>query len=117
MQKVLAPSVSVLAPSQQAVKIEETPAPFTFEQEAMPNIQGKVAWVPCKRGWKVGVKKPRRKISDYKDYNGQTLIIDTSLTPEEFEESKREAYFRAIDTWNKVDGTNRTRIQVGANPF
>ena len=117
VQKVIAPNVSVLAPSQQAVKIEATPAPYTFEKEDMPNIQGKVVWVPKMHGWKVGVRKPRLMISEYNDCTGQTLIIDTSLSPEEFEERKGEAYLRAIDTWNKVDGTNRARIPVGANPF
>ena len=117
LEKVLAPNVSVLAPSQQSVKIEATPAPYTFEKEDMPNIQGKVVWVPKMHGWKVSVRKPRLMISDYKDCKGQTLIIDTSLSPEEFEERKGEAYLRAIDTWNKVDGTNRARIPVGANPF
>ena len=117
VQKVIAPNVSVLAPSQQAVRTAAKPAQFSFGPEDMPNIPGKVVWVPCKRGWKVSVKKPRQDVDEYKDCQGQTLIIDSSLSPEEFEESKGEAYLRAIDTWNKIDGSTSARIPVGASPY
>ena len=86
------------------------PAPFTLPPSPMPNIRGKVSWVPSSFAWRVEITKPRKVIPPYVDMDGRTLRVDRLLPRGEYESAKKDAYERAIETWNAVDGSTRHRI-------
>jgi len=114
IQTHVASSVRALAPSQQMQNpIIQPLAPFHFVALEMPNVRGKVTWVPDQHAWRLDITKPKEKLQPGQDLTGQTLAVAPSLSPEKYTAAKRDAYTRAIHTWNAVDGSTRLRIWVG----
>ena len=88
-----------------------TCAGFSFQVSPCPNIRDKVTWIVSQSFWKVLAKKPKRTLVDmFTDDMGGSLIVPPSLDAASFKAAQFDAYVRAIDTWNTVDGTQRERI-------
>ncbi len=105
------PLVSELARSQADVEsssdalTSDTPtkmAAFHFTASPTPNVRGKVTWNPSAHMWALQVGKPK----------GQAALsqVDPSLDADQYEREKVAAYSRAIQAWNRIDGTTRHRI-------
>ena len=105
-------STGNLAPSQAtAPMVEGKPASegFQIAQCPTPNVRDKVVWAPMEHSWKLCVKAPKEKV---KALLQETFEVDRKLDSTKYEEAKVRKYWRAIEVWNTVDGSNRHRIQV-----
>ena len=95
------------APSQQSITCAS--AKFSFPPLRTPNIRGKVSWDPRKQGWKVDIKSANIMLPPMQDKDGQTLCVE-GCKGAVFQEKKKDAYMRAILTWNTLDRSTRARI-------
>ena len=82
-----------------------TLANFQMIASPTPNIRDKVQWNPSRHIWEIVVKKSKGGEVDAGQFR-----VDTTLSPVLYEQEKKEAYRRAIDTWNQLDGSTRHRI-------
>jgi hypothetical protein len=78
-------------------------AQFHFIAPTTPNIRDKVIWNPTKHCFEILLAKNKRSPSEKCD-------VDPSLDRQSYDEAKATAYRRAIETWNKLDGSSRHRI-------
>ena len=78
-------------------------AGFRFSANMTPNIRDKLCWNPLAHAWTVSLVKPKGTPTE-------SFAVDAALPTEDFEEAKSAAYRRAIETWNRLDGSNRQRI-------
>ena len=78
-------------------------AGFHFTASMTPNVRDKLCWNPLAHAWNLLLAKPKGAPTE-------SFAVDASLPPKEFEEEKRAAYRRAIEAWNKLDGSSRLRI-------
>ena len=72
----------------------------------MPNIRGKVAWVPEQHSWKVEVRKANSEDSF------EFFKVSPDLPLGMYADTKFDAYTRAICAWNALDKTKRYRIPM-----
>ena len=84
-------------------------ADFHFQADPTPNIRGKVTWNPSTSSWKVSVKKPQGKLTD-------KFVVNFNLPSDAYEREKVAAYWRAVQAWNRVDGSTRFRIPITRVP-
>ena len=85
---------------------------FAIPITTMPNIRGKVTWQPFEFGWRVEVQSASVVIAPYTDVNGITLKVNRALISADFQDARRDAYARAIATWNEIGGSKGHRIDA-----
>jgi len=78
---------------------------FHFCASKTPNIRDKVCWNPLRHSWEVCLKKA-------KGTPNKKFAVDPELTPLFYEEQKLAMYVAATAAWNRLDGSNRHRIQA-----
>ena len=78
-------------------------AGFQLCASATPNIREKVYWNPKTHSWTLGLRKPKGPVTE-------NFAVEPQLSAEKYEEEKTAAYRRAIETWNKLDGSSRFKI-------
>ena len=108
--------VNESVPGYQRAVVEVPRAPFSFFQVRLPNIRGKVTWVPDSETWKVELKNPKEDLKPGVDCFGVTLKVNPQLDQEEYSKARADAYNRAIKTWSELDGSTRQRISWPQNP-
>ena len=79
-------------------------------------MRDKVAWDPAKHGWKVYVKKPTAVLKPFQDHSGGSLYVDPGLDITMYAEEKKAKYVKAIETWNAVYGSTRSRVPTTSIP-
>ena len=86
-------------------------AGFRFPSGTTPNIRDKVVWDLSREQWNLILKKPTEKFE-----SGQ-FRVDADVCPAVHAAQKLAAYHRAIEAWNRLDGSTRPRItmQVASN--
>jgi hypothetical protein len=80
---------------------------FHFSANPMPNISGKVTWNPEQHAWRMKAKKPRMKMENF-------YVVDWKLSSDAYHNVRSQQYQKAVDAWNKCDGTTRHRIKLNA---
>ena len=85
---------------------------FSFGKALCPNVRDKVSWFPTDSVWKLQIRKPKAVLKKYEDEQGRSLRVSLGLCDIEYQQAQSDAYIRAVDTWNSVDGTKRDRIRV-----
>ena len=80
------------------------PAGFVFNSCYTPNVRDKVAWVPEKNAWQLYVKHPTD------DSETRQFVVNPDQPSDDYEQQKTDAYCRAVNAWNRLDGTKRHRI-------
>ena len=80
------------------------PAGFVFNSCYTPNVRDKVAWVPEKNAWQLYVKHPTD------DSETRQFVVNPDQPSDQYEQQKTDAYCRAVNAWNRLDGTKRHRI-------
>ena len=69
------------------------------------NVRDKVSWNPTAHKWNALLKNAKGKPSD--DFD-----VDPALDAQAYEKQKVAAYWRAVDTWNRLDLSSRLRISM-----
>ena len=73
--------------------------------------------MPQKDAWKIEVLKPKDNWDPHMDADGETLFVDSHAPRDLYPSIKLDAYRRAIEAWNALDGSDRPRItEVQATP-
>ena len=78
-------------------------AQFHFSAPSTPNIRDKVLWNPTAHSWEILLKQNKAPLKE-------KCGVDPLLDKQSYEEAKAAAYLRAIETWNRLDGSSRHRI-------
>ena len=104
-QKSVLSAVEKKSPLPVAKPLTETSVGFQFSANPMPNISGKVTWNPVKHAWRVRANKPCMKIEG-------SFEVDSFLSAAAYHKVKSLEYRKAVDAWNKCDGSKRHRIKV-----
>ena len=78
---------------------------FRFSACPTPNIRDKVCWNLNAHAWSVLLKDPKGKPSE-------DFAVDHTQSADAYEEQKIGAYGRAIEIWNRLDGSKRLRIPI-----
>ena len=109
----LARSLQQSGPTPPPPGSQPTPAPFHFAQQSMPNLRGKVTWVPDMHSWRIEVHKAKSQES----FDGLCLFkVSPELPPGLYADAKFGAYVKAIATWNAQDKSPRYRIPMPCQP-
>ena len=79
---------------------------FKFASPPTPNVRDKISWDPKRHAWHVFVRKPKGTFdaSDFK--------VNPDLRGNEYDAEKLAVYRRAVETWNRLDGTTRLRVRT-----
>ena len=78
---------------------------FQLRDGPTPNIRDKVCWNPTAHKWKVLLKHAKGKPSE-------DFAVDPAQDAQTYEKQKVVAYWRAVETWNRLDSSNRFRIPM-----
>ena len=78
---------------------------FQLRDRPTPNIRDKVCWNPTAHKWKVFLKNAKDKPSE-------DFAVDPTQDAETYQKQKVDAYWRAVETWNRLDSSNRFRIPM-----
>ena len=70
-----------------------------------PNIRDKVYWNPKAHEWKLSIRNQAGQ-------TGERFVVHPAQPPAEYEKQKVVKYWRAVKTWNDLDGSKRHRIPV-----
>ena len=93
-------------------KIIQAVSGFSFGDASCPNIRDKVVWCPGDCGWRITLRKPSKVLRAGTDLSGNSLRVDRHLPESKYIVAVADAYRRAIETWNEVDGSKRERIRA-----
>ena len=104
-QKSVLSAVEKKSPLAVAKPLTEAVVGFQFSANPMPNLSGKVTWNPANHAWRVKANKPCMKIEG-------SFEVDKFLSADAYHKVKSLEYRKAVDAWNKCDGSKRHRIKV-----
>ena len=115
VSKQLTNSCDQEAPSQPAMRVPKSD--LHVDESLTPNKRNKVVWDSLIHSWTLHVAKPTNNEhwGKHKDHNGMSLSIssiDNEREPETYQKAKVQAYLRAIEAWNLLDGSKRHRIAM-----
>ena len=81
-------------------------AAFHFTGSPTPTIRDKVIWNPMEHRWALKADKPKGAVPV------QELAVNPSLGADDYNAGKALAYGRAVEAWNRLDGSKRHRIHM-----
>ena len=84
------------------------PALFNFKPSPTPSIKDRVIWEPMAYAWSVLTKDVEKKS------RVDRLTVDRD--PKLFAQSKIKKYREAVELWNSLDKSSRTRIDLSSVP-
>jgi len=93
-----------------ALSQQSTTPVFSFTTVETPPIRDKVVWLPQTHTWKLILKRAPPGTDSLRDETGKALNVNPHLQLAEYRAAKKEAYERAKQAWNKLDGSTRYRI-------
>ena len=98
--------------------VEKRTAPYKFlGGQKNIGVRGKVRWCPRMRQWDINVEQSRvGDVEEYLSTNGLSFRAShgVAVRRDEFIQSKEQAFLRACECWNAIDGSNRQRIRLTA---
>ena len=98
-----APSQGISAPS--AASSQDDLGLFRLPEDPTPNVRDKVVWSPMSHKWNVLLRKPTDKLAEH-------FSADSTQDAQTYEMQKVEAYWRAVEAWNRLDSSSRLRIPM-----
>ena len=103
--KTKAPSQEMLGCSPSTALSQDDLNGFHLRDGPTPNIRDKVCWNPTAHKWKVLLKHAKGKPSE-------DFAVDPAQDAQTYEKQKVAAYWRAVETWNRLDSSSRFRIPM-----
>ena len=103
--KTKAPSQEMLGCSPSTALSQDDLNGFHLQDGPTPNIRDKVCWNPTAHKWMVLLKHAKGKPSE-------DFAVDPAQDAQTYEKQKVVAYWRAVETWNRLDSSNRFRIPM-----
>jgi hypothetical protein len=103
--KTKAPSQEMLGCGASTALSQDDLNGFHLRDGPTPNIRDKVCWNPTAHKWKVLLKHAKGKPSE-------DFAVDPAQDAQTYQEQKVVAYWRAVETWNRLDSSNRFRIPM-----
>ena len=106
------PFVKVCADSQElrqenvaSASVEDQSQGYRQAASKTPNLRDKVVWNPTAHTWKLTIRYP-------KGQPAEKNVVNAAQSAADYEKEKTVKYWRAVKTWNLLDGSKRHRIPV-----